>query len=442
MRAATQSGLVALNANGDVVPDLAERWLVTDGGRTFIFRLRESDWPDGSPLTAESVADRLEATLADLKGTSLGLDLAPVEEVRAMAGRVVELRLSEPEPYLLQLLAQPELALGAPGGDTGAMTLARTDGSAELALRPPGERGLPQPEDWQDDVRAVNLMVTDARHAIALFNDNRVQMVLGGDLGSLPLVDTGPLSTGTLRIDSTFGLFGLRVRRAKGLLGSDRVREALAMAIDRQALLARYNIGGWVATTRPVAPGLPGDPGLVAERWADADIEELREEARARIGTWQRAAAADGEPASATLSVALPEGRGWDLLYRDLAQQWASVGVTLERAGEAGAADLVLVDAVARYPAPRWFLNQFACSLRRGPCLDDADTLVAQGLAEADPAQRAVRFAEAEAQLTLANVFIPLGAPLRWTLVRGGLEGYQANAYGWHPLPPLAEIPR
>src|SRR6188508_3742874 len=50
LRAATGAGLVTLNAQGEVIPALADRWIVTDDGRSFIFRLRDGTWPDGREL--------------------------------------------------------------------------------------------------------------------------------------------------------------------------------------------------------------------------------------------------------------------------------------------------------------------------------------------------------------------------------------------------------
>ena len=46
MRAATTEGLVGLDAEGQVIPALADRWIVTDDGRSFIFRLRDGTWPE------------------------------------------------------------------------------------------------------------------------------------------------------------------------------------------------------------------------------------------------------------------------------------------------------------------------------------------------------------------------------------------------------------
>jgi ABC-type transport system substrate-binding protein len=80
--------------------------------------------------------------------------------------------------------------------------------------------------------------------------------------------------------------------------------------------------------------------------------------------------------------------------------------------------------------------------LRNGLCDPDADFLVQQAMTEIDPVARATAFAEAESALTLANVYIPFGSPLRFSLVRGDVDGFAANAWAFHPLPPLAVIPR
>jgi ABC-type transport system substrate-binding protein len=438
LRAATGAGLVTLDAQGEVIPALADRWIVTDDGRSFIFRLRDGTWPDGRDLTAESVRGAMRDALRALDGTSLGLDLAPIEEVRAMAGRVVEIRLSAPVPTLLQLLAQPELALVHGVGGSGDMLLDRDGETAVLAMKPPAARGIPEERDWDRYVRPVVLRAESARTAIGQFDDGDVGLVLGGGLDALPLADTGPLSRGTVRLEPALGLFGLHVRRAHGLLASAQGREAIAMALDRPALIEPFNIGGWVPTTRVVAPNLPGDPGHVEERWPDRTIEQNRAEAARRVAAWRRANGG-GE---ARLTVAMNRGPGLDILFGELAAQLATVGVALERAPRGRAADLVLVDRVARYAEPRWFLNQFNCGLRTGMCSSDADALVRESNFQTDPAVKDMLLAQAEAELTLGNVYIPFGSPLRFSLVRGDVDGFAANAWAFHPLPALAVIPR
>jgi oligopeptide transport system substrate-binding protein len=438
VRAATGSGLVTLDAGGEVAPALADRWIVADEGRSYIFRLRDGEWPDGTDLTGESARDSLRRAIRELRGTSLGLDLAPVSEVRAMAGRVVEIRLTTPMPDFLRLLAQPELALSHGGFPSGPMTLEREDGKAAavLAFRPPEQRGLPSETNWQEYVRPLAISALDVRSALAAFEEGEVEVVLGGRLGGWPLADPGPLSRGTRRLDPAIGLFGLLVRRESGFLARVENREALAMAIDRTALLAPFNIAGWAPTTRVVPAPIAAEGA--AERWDGIEIERLRGEARRRVQAW---AAGAGNGEGPVLTIGLAQEPGNVGLFNELARQWGEIGVTLRRVEE-GEGDLVLVDSVARYAEPRWFLNQFHCSLRRGACVAEADQEVRAAISETDSEARAGSIARAEAMLTAANIYIPLAMPLRWSLVRGDVAGYFPNAWAWHPLPDMATIPR
>lgn len=207
------------------------------------------------------------------------------------------------------------------------------------------------------------------------------------------------------------------------------------MAIDRSSLLAPFNIGGWVPTTRIVAPDLPGDQGTIGERWADMSLEQRQAEAARRIGSAARM------PDGAPLAISLPAGPGSDLLFRELARDLAAIGVRLVRAQQGQKADLVLVDRLARYADARWFLNQFNCSLKRGVCSAQADILIQEADRTSDVLQTAALLAEAEAELTATNAFIPLGAPIRWSLVRGNVDGFSENRWGLHPLFPMALRP-
>lgn len=440
LRAAIAEGLVSLDAAGNVVPAVAERWIVTDDGLSYIFRLRNSEWPDGTPIDSEDVRAELRRTISNLRGTSLGLDLDKISEVRAMTGRVIEIRLKSPMPDLLQILAQPELGLRRNGRGMGPMaaTLAE-EGYWLLEPLPPEARGLPQNPAWADRTRQLRLRALPAREAIAAFDSGAADLVLNGTLANLPLADVGALSRGTVRLDAALGLFGLQVH-ADGegdLLADAARREALAMAIDRETLLAPFNIGGWVPTTRILAPGLPDDIGTIDERWTDLSIEERRALAAQRIAGW--AGGEEGGAARATIH--LPPGPGSDTLFAQLAQNLATIGVALVRVEEASEADLTLVDRVARYGGARWFLNQFNCGLDRGLCVPEADARVAEAVSALDPMARAALFAEAEAELAAANVYIPLGAPIRWSLLRGGVEGFEENRWSIHPLFPLALRP-
>ncbi len=436
IRAAQAQGLVRLDEAGNVVPAIAERWIVTDDGVSYIFRIREFDLPSGGRLTAQTVRDSLRRTFARLSGTSLGLDLTKVSEVRAMTGRVVEIRLKSPMRGFLQVLAQPELGLVLQNGHTGPMALTREGDIAVLDAMPPEMRGLPSQEDWGQGLLQLRVSAVDAQRAVDGFSDAKYDLLLGGQLANLPLADTGPLSRGTVRLDAAIGLFGLDVAHTGGFLADPANREALAQAIDRNALMQPFNIGGWTATTRLVAPGLPGDAGVVDERWAGTNLEQRRIIAAGRVTQWEQASGRELE-----LRIALPAGPGSDLLFRGLAADMLRIGVTAKRVGMNDPADLRLRDRVARYGEARWFLNQFNCSFTDGPCAKEADDLVARSIQLTDPAAEAAMLAEAEQVLTAANIYIPLGAPIRWSQVRGGVDGFTENAWALHPLFPLSRAP-
>jgi oligopeptide transport system substrate-binding protein len=436
LRAATRQGLVALDEQGQVVPAIAERWIVTDDGESYIFRIREFDFPDGSRLTAQAVRDSLERTLAGLEGTTMGLDLAKIRDVRAMTGRVVEIRLHSPMPDLLQLLAQPEMGLALGEAEVGPMRFERDGAAADLIALRPEQRGLPQQPDWDETVHPVRVYAVDAREATDGFSAGRYDLVLNGRLVDLPLADIGALARGTIRFDAAKGLFGLDVRRATGFLSAPTNREALSMALDRAALIEPFNIGGWIPTTRVVAPGLPNDDGSVPERWLALSIAERRAEAARRVATWE--AQNDAEVA---LRLALPEGPGADILFAELAEQYGAIGVALERVGMGDRSDLALRDRVARYAGARWFLNQFNCAVSRALCSPDVDFLVELAVESRDPVEQLSYLAEAETAFAAFNGYIPIGAPIRWSLARAEVVGFSENPWNFHPLFPLSRAP-
>ncbi len=445
LRASTVEGLVAFDDAGRVIPALADRWIVTDDGQSYIFRLRDGHWANGDPITADTARRAFNAArkaLADSRSPerqALAADLEGIDEVRAMAGRVIEVRLARPMPYLLQLLAQPELGLIHKGQGTGSMTVVRAGGVATLSAIDPAQLGLPPIENWDRRTRPVRMRELPGSRAVAAFNDGSVDLVLGGRLQDFALTRSVGILRGTIQIDPVVGLFGLRVMRSDGFLGDPANREALAMAIDRDGLMAPFGVGGWQATTRVVTPSLDGDLGTIGERWAGQTLEQRRAVGAARVRAWQGRPEA-GEPVR--LGLWLPEGGGSTVLFNRLAADFAAIGIALDRAQDPSEADLALVDDVAGYPRAGWYLNRLSCSGRNGLCSPEADAHVAAAAIAPTPAERAALLTQAETELTAANVFIPFGTPIRWSLVRGSVSGFSPNAWGWHPLMPLAWLPK
>jgi peptide/nickel transport system substrate-binding protein/oligopeptide transport system substrate-binding protein len=435
VRSATAAGLVGLDEQGRAVPGLADRWIVTDDGLSYIFRLRDGTWPDGTELSAESVREGLRQALVALRGTPLGSEFADIDEIRAMTGQVIEIRLARPAPDLLQMLAQPELGVLHGGRGGGPMNLRREGAAALLAPFAPEQLGLPQSPDDRQRARSIRLNAVSGSVAVRLFAAGKADVVLNGRFADYPLaIGAGGVGQRLLRLDPAPGLFGLVVTHGGGFLALPENREALGLAIDRDALASALAVSGWTATTRIVAPGSAGDLGTIAERWSGLSHPQRQSEAAARVDRWT---AQHREPAS--LRLALPGGPGADALFERLHADFDAIGVALGRVAESQDAELRLIDLVARYPRAEWYLAQLSCMAARGLCSASADARLADARAAADPAQRGAMLAEAEAELTAANVYIPLGAPIRWTLVRDGLTGFAVNPQAFHPLWPLAQ---
>ncbi|MDY7097277.1 MAG: ABC transporter substrate-binding protein [Pseudomonadota bacterium] len=434
LRTATHEGLVSLDATGQVIPALAERWIVTDDGLSYIFRIRERDWPDGEAVNAGDVRSAINDLLRRLEGTSLGLDLAKVTEVRAMTDRIVELRLTSPMPEFLRLLAQPELGLVKDANGAGPMMASREEDLARLSILPPGERGLPQREGWEDSTRPLLVQAMPVRTAIKAFSAGEVDLLLNGGLAGLPDVEIGPLSRGTIQVDPALGLFGLVVRSDSGVLSEPATREALSMAIERAALLDAFGIGGWQPRGWIVPADLFPNSGMATGRWSSLSLADRRGVASRRIAAWR----AENDGREPVVRIGLPAGSGSDLLFRRIAQDWAQIGVRAVKVAPGVGAELELRDRLARYSSPRWYLNQFNCELEIGLCSEEADSLVRQSLSVTDAAEKERLLADAHSILVQNEVFIPLGAPVRWSLVRGAIEEYQPNQWGLHPLFPLA----
>lgn len=432
LRAATSQGLVRLDSLGNIVPALAERWIVTEDGLSYIFRLRNARWENGDTVTSEHVAAALQRRLNIERRTVIGADTTEVRDIRSMTGRVIEIRLLAPQPDLLRILALPELGVRRTGRGTGPLVAnrqqywtllsERVDDSIDPDMRPP--------------VRPLQVRTEDAAHAVARFSLGVTTMVLGGRFEHLPYLSAASIADNAVRADPVIGLFGLLVVDDSGFLSSPGNREAIALAVDRETLMTPLGIREWQTMTRIVPLGLERYAPLVGDRWAGLSLEQRRDLARTRVANWRQ-----GRDVAPVLRIAMPKGPGSRMVFAQLKRDLAAIGLDSRQVDEDAKADLRMIDDVAHYRQPSWFLNQLACVVRP-VCDEQGDVLLAEAKRAVDPAVRAQKMAEAELSMTNANIFIPLGAPVRFSLVNGNVPGFAITADGWHALPDLVAIPR
>ena len=421
---AVAQGLVRFDAGGQIEPGLAERWIVTDGGMSYIFRLSEVRWSDGGEVTAAEVVRHLRRQIAPASHNPLKPFLTAIDDIVAMTPQVIEVRLIRPRPDLLKLFAQPELAITRSGAGTGP--LQRVDGDGLLTAAPDPERVDGDGRTLADRSPPIRLMGERAAKAVTRFARGGLDLVTGGSFADWPLVGLAGVAAPAIRIDPAAGLFGLAVSSREGFLADNTNRAAVAQAIDGEAAV-RAVAPTWATDQRLLPEQLDSAAAPAQPGWAAIPLPNRIAAARARV-------AAFGQPVS--LRIALPSGPGATRLWGQLARSLLAIGVTLERVGPEAPADLRLVDAVAPYDSARWYLAT-ACQ----PCSMEAQAALEAARQAPTLAERAQRIAEADAALTADVAFIPIARPFRWSLVAPRLRGWQANARAWHPLNHLLPDP-
>jgi peptide/nickel transport system substrate-binding protein len=428
-------GLVRFDGDGQVEPGLAERWTVSDDGLSYIFRLAAGEWPDGRKIMARDVARILKRQVGATRGSATRDALGAVVDVVAMTDRVIEIQLAAPRPNLLELLAQPDLALIREGVGSGPFSLRAHDSAtppdaAAMHLT----RRLPGVDGERGEREEIHLAAAPAGRAIAAFVRGDLDLVLGGTVVDLPLARRAKLPRRALHFDPANGLFGLVPARADGPLAERDVRRLLSQSIDRGALLAALGVPGLGPRATILQAGLEGVPDAVQPPWLAQPIAERR---AALLAEAQRLF---GDSERPRLRVALPEGPGGDLLFARLSADWRAIGIAVERAAPGAAADLRWIDAVAPSASPGWYLRQFRCGAVP-VCVAEADSMLDAARAAPDPAQRGALFADAAWMFDNASLFIALAAPVRWSLVGDRATSYQDNRFARHPLADIVRRP-
>lgn len=421
-------GLVRFDPRGQIAQGLAERWNLSDDGLSYIFRLQSENWPSGRRIDAREVARLLNRARRDLSLDALKDTVGAIDEIVVMTDRVIEIRLTAPRPNLLQLLAQPEFAIVRPvaGGafeGGGPFMLLPTQPEEPLHLRRT-MAGADGDQEYREDVRLTAL---PAPSAVARFKAGSSNAVFGGSFADLAVARTGGTARGTLRFDPVAGLFALVPGRRGGPLADKALRSLLSRAIDRDALVAAFDVQGLAPRATLLQPGLDGVGAIGAPAWVAVPL------AQRRAGLIGEARRLFGRKAPVVLAVSLPAGPGATMLFNRLASDWGALGVRLVPAASGQPVDLRLIDEVAPSTSPAWFVRRFRCN-RVALCNADIDQLADAARDTISPQQRAQFLNVAAQRIDGEVLLIPLAAPIRWSLVSPELPGFAENRFARHTL--------
>jgi peptide/nickel transport system substrate-binding protein/dipeptide transport system substrate-binding protein len=452
-------GLVGFQRGGTrLEPELASEWSVAPDARSFTFKLRRGVRFHSTPYfrpTREFSADDVLFTFGrfiDPKHPfnlafpanfvypqSIGLG-AMIEGIDKLDAHTVRFRLAKPNITFLNQLAGA--FAGIHSAEYGAQLLAQGRASA-INNQPIGSgpwrfksykkddvlRLLPHEHFWGAPQKAPALIYVISREP-----NVRVQKLARGECHvAAPIrdVDVGSLAGHPkVRIEKTqaLNISYLAFNFKKPLLQKREVREALDIAIDRNALFkVLFPRGDAVQAASAFPPQVPGH---------DRGLRNEYDPARAKA-LLAAAGHADGfEIELWALPIARPTNPNGQLMAQMIQQDWARIGVRarirsyewgeyLKRAN-AGEHDVYMSGWTSDVADADDFLApNLTCAASRGGikfCNAEFDALVEAARGEVDPAKRLAMYVKAQAifkrerpWITMAHssVYIPLRHDVR-----------------------------
>ena len=461
-------GLTTLDIRAQAIPGAAQSWTISPDGRTWTFQMRRGQrWSDGSPLTAFDFDYSLRRALAPATAFPYAGRLYMIRNARAVnAGRsppdalgvrapdagTLVIELENPAPYLPEVLASFAMpvprAVVEKRGDawTRPQWLVTNGPFSLLEWRPNAFIRLKRNPQFYDaaNVRADEVMhypVTAATTAMRRYAAGEIDFVLTFPPDQLQRAraEFGD----QVKVDQALGVEVLAFNNRRGVTRDPRVRRALSLALDREALARNVLGDARLAAYSYVSPGAANYPSAAKADFAGWSAERRRSEAKRLL-----LEAGFGVNRPLTLRLAFPANDINRRVAVVLDAMWRSVGVRAELVAKeqrALSADVVKgdFDAVRTlwlggHSDALGFLERLDGSAagttmnQSGYANPRYDALLARAQAESDVVKRAALLRSAEtlalADQPVAPIFFFVGR----RLVSPRLQGWQHNPRGIH----------
>jgi ABC-type transport system substrate-binding protein len=442
------SNLVRFDPDGSVCPDLARSWEIRDGGRAYVFHLRDGRFSNGRRVVASDVIYSFRRLLdpgtvsprwwllKDLRGAAAFHERGawPKDAAEAPDDSTVVLRLEAPVAHFLSLLAMPAAGIvcreeverlgdryGRSPCGSGPWKLAAWRESDEIDLVPnpdapgggPGIAGIslriiPEPMTQIAEFEAGNLDVLEVPRA---------------ELERWRTAGAKLLSTEELRV----AYIGLNTRRPP--FSDPRVRRAVNVAVDVDKIIARVLFGGGKRARGVVPAGLRGSPEPPELYPYDPDrARELLAEAGYPHGfdveLWQRENPEGGRVLESVQGYLAGVGIRAKLVTRE----WGA----FKEAVDQGTPDAFYLDWFADYPDAENFLvplfhssNIGGKGNRTGYVSARVDSLLDAAERCMDAAQRWDLERAAEEIIYAEAPWLFLWFPVQYEVISPRLEGYR-----------------
>jgi oligopeptide transport system substrate-binding protein len=443
------AGLVKLTAEGEILPELARRWQVLEGGKLYLFHLRQDGyWSDGQPVTAQdfvvswrrnlspSMPPSPASLLFDIKGARAyyeGLLTDPEQiGVSASDDYTLVVELEAPVGYFLQILDLPQLMpipahkIKELGDEWTKPDYIVSNGPLRLKQKQSAQRMDFVPNSGYHgsttgNVAGASLIIADPVETKNLYDS--------GQLDAVPVMQSGftpdDVSSITRRwpdevvsspaANTMYYWFDVRQKP----FDDRRVRRAFSLATDQKILAAKTSAFMFSAATGGLVP--PGIPGHVPDLALPYDPEK----ARALLA---EAGFLDGQGFPTSIIVSTGDGVP-RYLASELQRQWQKnlglwIEFEVEELGyfaqrlEQDPPGLWLLGWLADYPDPDNYLRVGSWRQTGYWTHPDYERLIEEARRLTDQGQRMELYRHAEQILAEEAPVVPLVYPSNFLLVK------------------------
>ena len=238
---------------GALEPGLAETWDISEDGKTYTFHLRDAQFSDGSPITADDVAFSLERIRTD-KRSAYPAPLSAVEAVKAADAKTVVVTLKSAfAPFLgnaeiwnMGIVSKADVEKR--GEEAAFGTVPVTSGPYGVKQWKPNEKLVlePNPHYWRKGYPKSDATVELIEIASP---ETRIAMLKAGEIDAVRAVpwaqidDLKTVETIDMRLEPSTTIYMTLLNHKREPFSSLEARQAAGMAIDNKAMAAAITRG-------------------------------------------------------------------------------------------------------------------------------------------------------------------------------------------------------
>ena len=315
-------GLTRFMSDGSVVPGLAQSWEISDDGLVYTFKLQEGvTFHDGTTMDADDVKFSLDRARGEGSVNAQKVLFEGITDVTALDPMTVQVTLGEPNGMMLFNLAWGDAVIVAPESIETIKQMPVGTGAFKFVDWAQGDKiDLERYADyWGTPAKLDNVtfkFISDPTAAFAAMMAEDIDAFSGFPAPeNLPQFEADPRFQ--VLIGSTEGETILSTNNKQPPFDDIRVRQALAHAIDRQAIIDGAMFGYGTPIGTHFAPHNPAYVDLTGQSAYDPD------KARALLA---EAGLADGFETTLHLPPPSYARRGGEII----AAQLAEVGIQAE----------------------------------------------------------------------------------------------------------------